>query len=133
MSNFHRKPEYIKNLSRDLRKIQTESEKLLWERLRWKKLDYLKFLRQKPIFAYRQNNWLGRFYIADFYCHSLRLIIEVDWKIHNNKTRREYDRLRDEILKNNSYKILRFTNDDVSYGIDNIINEILRFKNSILP
>jgi very-short-patch-repair endonuclease len=127
MSHFYGKPEYIKNLSRELRKWQTKAEMLLWKRLRYQKVDSLRFLRQKPIFAYRQNNWFDRFYIADFYCHSLKFIIEIDWWIHSKADRIEYDKLRDEILKNNEYKILRFTNDEVTFGIENVISEITAF------
>ena len=78
MSHFYRKPEYITDLSRKLKKWQTKAEILLWKRLRKQKVNSLRFLRQKPIFAYRQSNQFDRFYIADFYCHSLRLIIEID-------------------------------------------------------
>ena len=57
-----------------LRKHQTESEKLLWEILKNKRMLGLRFKRQHPIDKY----------IADFYCHSLKLVIEVDGKIHFN-------------------------------------------------
>jgi very-short-patch-repair endonuclease len=128
MTIIYRKPEYIKDLSRWLRKWQTGTEELLWRRLRYQKVDFLRFLRQKPIFAYRQSNGMDRFYIADFYCHSLGLIIEIDWWIHTEADRIEYDRLRDEILKNNDYTILRFTNDEVINDIDNVIKTIKSFK-----
>jgi very-short-patch-repair endonuclease len=125
MSHFYRKPEYIKSISRKLRKWQTEAEILLWHKLRYQKVNSLRFLRQKPIFAYKQDNWFDRFYIADFYCHAQRLIIEVDWWIHSEMDRIEYDKLRDEILKNNEYRILRFTNDEVINYIENVINVII--------
>jgi len=50
---YYKKPDYIKILSRELRKNQTESENILWEFLRNKKLNWFKFHRQKPIFAYK--------------------------------------------------------------------------------
>ncbi len=128
MSDFHIKPEYIKNISRQLRKWQTESEKLLWKILRKQKINSLKFLRQKPIFAYKQDNQIDRFYIADFYCHSLKLIIEIDWLIHNKKERIEYDDMRDRILKNNNYTVLRFTNNEIKTDINSVINKIILFS-----
>ncbi len=57
-----------------LRKNQTESEKFLWEILKNKQMLGLRFKRQHPIDKF----------IADFYCHSLKLVIEVDGKIHFN-------------------------------------------------
>lgn len=117
---FYKKPDYIKDLSKKLRQNQTQSEKMLWEKLRWKKINWLIFHRQKTLFAFRENNWLDRFYIADFYCHSKRLIIELDWKIHDSENQKEYDKIREEILKNNNFKIIRFKNEEIIKNIDKI-------------
>lgn len=57
-----------------LRKNMTEGEKVLWGYLKGG-LNGLKFRRQHPI----------GIYIADFYCHSVKLIIELDGKIHNTR------------------------------------------------
>ena len=51
-----------------LRKNMTEPEKILWNELKNRKLKRLKFRRQHPLL----------FYIADFYCHGQRLVIEID-------------------------------------------------------
>ncbi|MDP3381323.1 MAG: DUF559 domain-containing protein [bacterium] len=61
-------PKYIVELSKELRQQQTEAEEILWEVLRNRKLNNLKFRRQHPF---------GR-YIADFYCDELRIVIELD-------------------------------------------------------
>ncbi|MFC1798046.1 endonuclease domain-containing protein [Patescibacteria group bacterium] len=61
-------PRYIVELSKELRQKQTESEEILWEVLRNRKLNNLKFRRQHPF---------GR-YIADFYCDEIKLVIELD-------------------------------------------------------
>jgi cyclase len=66
-----------------LRKNPTEEEKILWERLKAKKLG-VKFRRQHPIWNY----------IADFYCHELKLVIEVDGSIHDVKEIRDNDAIR---------------------------------------
>ena len=55
-----------------LGKSETDAEKILWERLRNKQLLGLKFRRQHPI----------NIFIVDFYCHKIKLVVEVDGKIH---------------------------------------------------
>jgi very-short-patch-repair endonuclease len=62
-----------------LRKTPTPSENILWQVLRNRKLDGKKFVRQFPIiFEYQGRK---RFFVADFYCHEAKLIIELDGKI----------------------------------------------------
>jgi very-short-patch-repair endonuclease len=85
----------ITSLARELRKNQTLSEILVWNILRRKKLSGYKFLRQHPIFYRIDKKWVD-FYVADFYCAKLKLIIEVDGKIHEEQT--EYDKERDSRL-----------------------------------
>ena len=133
MTYFYKKPEYIIGLSRELRKWQTESEILLWDKIKNRQIDWLKFLRQKPVFAFKDSNWSNRFYIADFYCYSIKLIIELDGLIHDEKERKEYDIIRDEIIKNYNYTILRFTNHQIKTDIENIINEIKSFVPKLNP
>jgi very-short-patch-repair endonuclease len=100
----------IKLLARNLRKNQTSSEKLLWEVLRRKNLSGYKFLRQHPIFYRINNNWV-EFFIADFYCAGLKLIIELDGKIHENN--KEYDSERDlKLLKKGIY-VVRIKNEEL--------------------
>ncbi len=121
---FYRKPDYIKELSKKLRNNHTKSEMLLWEYLKWKQINWLRFHRQKPIFAFREDKWFDRFYIADFYCHEKRLIVELDWEVHSSNSQKDYDKIRDEILKNNSYNILRFSNDEVFNNISFVLDKI---------
>ena len=64
----------IHKQARELRKRQTKAEKVLWDFLTNHKLQ-VKFRRQHPI---------GKF-IADFYCHNLKLVIEADGEIHQKK------------------------------------------------
>ena len=65
---------------KELRKNQTKAEEILWFELRNNKLG-AKFKRQHSIGGY----------IADFYCHTLKLVIEIDGGIHKSKEQREYD------------------------------------------
>lgn len=111
-------------LARDLRKNQTTSERLLWEVLRARKFSGYKFLRQHPIFYRIAKSWVD-FYIADFYCNKLKLVIELDGKIH--ETQEEYDKERDEKLKEKGIQVIRFKNE-----ILNNINDVKELINSII-
>ena len=121
---FYKRPQYIKDLSKSFRQKQTETERILWEKLKWKQINWLIFHRQKTIFAFREDNWLDRFYIADFYCHTKKLIIEIDWWVHNNKNQKEYDQIRDEILNNNNYTVIRFKNEEVLSNLNWVMEKI---------
>lgn len=100
------------------RKNETESEKILWNKLLRRKYLGYKFVRQKPI---------GRF-IADFYCSELGLVIEVDGDSHNYK--KERDLLRDKYLKCCGIKTIRIKSDDVINNIEKIEKLI---RNSFNP
>jgi leucyl-tRNA synthetase len=110
----------ISLLARDLRNNQTPSEKKLWEVLRRKDLFGYKFLRQHPIF-YRIDKNRVDFYIADFYCARLMLIIELDGSSHVG--REEYDQDRDKKLASKGLSVFRFKNDELK-DINSIIGEI---------
>jgi len=94
----------IRNNSRELRKNMTDSEKLLWEELRGRKLNGFKFLRQHPV-LYQGNLVRYNYFIADFYCYKKKAVIEIDGPIHEGS--REYDSFRDEEMKNLGLHILR--------------------------
>ena len=130
---FYKKPQYIKGLSKSFRHNQTKTEDVLWEKLKWKQINWLKFHRQKTIFAFREESWLDRFYIADFYCHTKRLIIEIDWWVHNNKNQKEYDEIRDEIFKNNNYTVIRFKNEEVLNNLNWVIEKIKLYLFNLSP
>jgi leucyl-tRNA synthetase len=104
----------ITELARDLRKRQTPCEILVWNILRRRKLSGYKFLKQHPIF-YSIRNHLVDFYIPDFYCAKLRLIIEVDGKIHERQC--EYDQERDSKLLEKGIRVFRIKNEELT-GIE---------------
>lgn len=85
--------EVAKTVCRELRKNSTKVEKILWEYLRNRNLLNKKFYRQYPLFY----DLTGResFFVADFYCHEEKLVIELDGEYH------KYRRLR--ILKEQVY------------------------------
>ena len=106
--------------AKELRKNITEAEQTLWELIRGRKLCKAKFYRQRPIY-YQVNDQI-HFYIADFCCDELKLVIEVDGGYHNDT--QEQDQLRDRILEGLGYNTLRLTNEQILNDIDSSINVI---------
>jgi len=105
--------DYITKLSQELRKKTTEVEKIMWELLRNKQLSWVKFRRQHPFWRY----------IADFYSDEAKLVIELDWKIHENQ--KEYDEIRDEIISKYWVRILRVNNDEIINDLEKVIEKIV--------
>jgi very-short-patch-repair endonuclease len=66
---------------------------------------------------------LGRF-IADFYCHEAKLAIEIDGSIHDLIKNAEYDEGRSIELAENEIKILRFSNSDIYFCLDLVLEQI---------
>lgn len=102
-------------VAKELRLHETEAEKLLWSKLSHKQLG-VRFRRQHPIYSY----------VADFYCHSHRLVVEVDGPIHDTEENESYDTFRTEGFKEFDIKVLRFTNKEVLHDIDRVIEIIER-------
>ena len=101
-----------------LRRNETKAEKLLWEKLRNNQLEGLKFRRQHPV----------NIYIADFYCHKFKLIIELDGDYHDQEEQKQKDEVRTEVLRLNDLKIIRFKNEEVEQDINQVLTTI---KNKI--
>lgn len=100
----------IKELSRDLRKRSTPSEKIIWELLRNRKFMGFKFLRQYPI-MYGNYDTHKLFFIADFYCAEKKLVVELDGVVHDFQ--KDYDENRDEIIAEKGLTVIRFKNEEV--------------------
>lgn len=96
---------------RDLRRKQTTSEAILWNELRNNKLGY-KFKRQYSIVNY----------VVHFYCHKVKLAIELDGHIHIKTI--EYDRYRSEYLKSLGITELRYNNDELVSNIRLVLEKI---------
>lgn len=94
-----------------LRKNMTEAEKMLWNRLNKSQLG-VRFKAQHPI----------DIFIADFYCHRHKLVIELDGGIHEKQ--QEYDEWRTDELKYLGIKVIRFTNNEVFKDIDGVVEKI---------
>ncbi|WP_251795793.1 MULTISPECIES: endonuclease domain-containing protein [unclassified Arenibacter] len=107
-----------------LREQMTETEIILWNRLKDNKEEGYKFRRQHPIHKF----------IVDFYCHQAKLIIEIDGKYHESDHQKQYDLDRSKILTFQGLKILRFTNEEIMNDIENVIKKIKQnIKNDSLP
>ena len=103
-----------------MRADATDAEALLWEELRARRLEKLKFKRQVPIAGY----------IVDFVCMKHKLIIEVDGVQHAGSG---YDRVRDAKLKSLGFHTLRFWNDEVECEIESVCDTIIATINEMHP
>ncbi|GIV07774.1 MAG: hypothetical protein KatS3mg017_0976 [Fimbriimonadales bacterium] len=108
-------PEYLKQLCREARMNPTPPEAFLWECLRDRRLNGLKFRRQHAI---------GR-YIADFYCHEARLIIELEGSVHDEPQQATYDAIRFETLQAQGFRVLRIRNEELRDNPQAVLARIL--------
>jgi very-short-patch-repair endonuclease len=100
--------------ARLLRHKETDEEKLLWQRLCRNQLCGYRFKRQHPIADY----------VADFYCHKLKLVIEIDGASHNQSEQIFYDEIRTRVMNEFGLRVLRFSNEEVFHNIDQVIETI---------
>ncbi|TIV93403.1 MAG: endonuclease domain-containing protein [Mesorhizobium sp.] len=103
-----------RNFARSMRREPTEAEDRLWQELRGRRLDNIKFRRQVPT---------GR-YVADFVCAEARLIVEIDGSQHAES---RHDQERDAELKARGFRVLRFWNDDVLKELDAVCDTIIAY------
>lgn len=96
-----------------LRKEMTVTEKLLWEKVCKNQLG-TRIRRQHPIWKF----------IADFYCHEVKLVIEIDGDIHLNADNKKYDISRDIVLNEFRIEVPRFTNHQVINEMNDVIKKI---------
>ncbi|RWL38657.1 endonuclease domain-containing protein [Mesorhizobium sp. M2E.F.Ca.ET.209.01.1.1] len=103
-----------RNFARSMRREPTEAEDRLWQELRGRRLDNIKFKRQVP---------MGR-YVADFICAEAKLIVEIDGSQHAES---RHDQERDAELKARGFRVLRFWNDDVLKELDAVCDTIIAY------
>lgn len=111
----------IRKIVRNLRKDMTVSEKKLWQELRNRKLEGKKFNRQHPIF-YESNNNEHFFFVADFFCHESKLVIELDGPIHDFQRDKDYE--RDLTIQELGLKVLHIRNEE--------LEDMKKVKNKII-
>ena len=97
-----------------MRKNPTEVERAMWKIFRKFRQSGFPFHRQHPI----------EFYIVDFYCHNLRLVIEVDGEIHTEKEMQSHDEGRTGELERFGIKVIRFTNSQILHDSDLVVEKI---------
>ncbi len=107
-------------LAEELRAKMTPAEKILWNAIKINEW-HLKFRRQHPV----------SIYIADFYCHQVKLVIELDGGYHDNKEVKIYDEARENDIKKFDISVLRFKNEEVFNNLENVLNKIAATINNL--
>jgi very-short-patch-repair endonuclease len=102
--------------ARDLRKTSTDAERRLWSRLRGERLGGHVFCRQHPLAGY----------IADFYCHAARLVVELDGGQHYEPDAVAHDQRRTEAMEREGIRVIRFSDYDAMKDTDAVARTILR-------
>ena len=100
-------------MAREHRNNSTPAEEVLWNYLKTKPFG-IKFRRQHPY----------SIYILDFYCHSLKLVIEVDGSIHNLEDVKRNDIERQRLLEKDGLRVARFTNDELIHNYEKVIQDL---------
>ena len=111
---FYNAKPHIFEKAKVLRDNMTPAELILWEHLKGKQMLGLRFRPQHPI----------DIFIADFYCHPVRLVIEVDGGIHKTTDRKAYDIGREAELNEWGIHVIRFTNDEIEHNLEFVIGQI---------
>ena len=99
-------------IAKILRLNMTRQEKHLW----------YDFLRYYPVKIYKQR--IIDNFIADFYCHQARLVIELDGSQHYTPEGKSYDEARTDVLERYGLYVLRFSNSDVDDRFDGVCHMI---------
>ncbi len=104
-----------KERRKNLRNLPTMAELVLWQKLKQSQLGH-KFRRQQSI----------GYYIVDFYCPEVKIVVEIDGSIHGERDRPEKDTQRQQWLEEQGFTILRYRNDQIKYEIDPVLQDIKR-------
>jgi very-short-patch-repair endonuclease len=99
-----------------LRKNMTPAERVMWDELKNRRTFKIRFRRQHPV----------DIFIVDFYCHEIKLAIEIDGEVHLQENVFEYDDGRTHDLEKYGIKVLRFTNVEVVNHRGRVIKMILK-------
>ena len=95
----------------------TEAEKIMWSKLRDRRLEGVKFKRQKPIAGY----------IVDFVALDMKLIVEIDGGRHAERV--QEDAARSKVLEESGYHVVRFWNHDVLGNIEGVLESLVQELN----
>ena len=120
---FLRNNPALKQRRQELRRNQTEAEKVIWAHLRNKQFYGMKFFRQYSIGPY----------ILDFYCPTVKLAVELDGGQHSECEHREYDYARSEYLKAQGIDVMRFWNHDVLLDMGSVLTKLTERVTPLCP
>lgn len=109
-----------KRTCRDLRRFSTSAERLFWNKVRDRRFLGLKFYRQYPLFVDLDGR--ETFFVADFYCHERRFVVEIDGKIHDYH--RQHDAARSEVMNSLGISVVRFKNHEIENGLDSVLKSL---------
>jgi len=101
--------------ARELRQVETETEKILWESLRGKRLNGLKFRRQHPY----------EHYVLDFFCVKHQLVVELDGSVHDVLDQTAYDEERTSFLNEHGLCVIRFRNEEIKKKLPSVLRRIV--------
>ena len=113
---------YRVQLAREARANLTSAESRLWWRLRDRRLEFRKFVRQKILGRYR----------VDFYCHDEKLVVELDGLYHDSSEQQIADQLRTEWLETQGLKVIRFRNEDIMENLESVL-EVIKLSFTPFP
>ena len=113
-SMFYGAAPILFQLAKELRLNETEAENYLWKFLSRSQFKGYRFKRQHPIL----------YFVADFYCHKTKTVIEVDGGYHRLPEQYEYDVNRNYELSELGIQVIRFTNEEVLFDIENVLKKI---------
>jgi len=101
-------------LAKKLRGRMTQAEILMWDTLKNKQFKGYKFRRQHPVHQF----------IVDFYCHELKLIIEIDGKYHESEEQKNQDLNRTEMIEFQGISEIRFTNEEIIHDRGSVLKKL---------
>ncbi|HTB51587.1 MAG TPA: acetylglutamate kinase [Ferruginibacter sp.] len=110
---FYGATKLIFEKAEELRNRMTEAEEILWNAIKINDF-HLKFRRQHPI----------SLYVADFYCHAIKLVIELDGGYHENEEVKRNDVVRENNIKDFGITVLRFKNEEITSNLENVLQKI---------
>lgn len=104
----------LREYARQNRANMTDAERVLWNCLRNRGVAGKRFMRQHIIGDY----------IVDFVCEDYGLIIEVDGGYHSEPSQMQSDELRTQFLQSMGFRVIRFSNEEILFNIDSVIEKI---------
>ncbi len=111
---FYNAKPIIFERAKAMRNEMTQAETKVWGLLSSKKMLGYRFKAQHSI----------DIFIADFYCHELKIVIEIDGGIHRSKEQKDYDIGREAELECFDIRVIRFTNEEVEKDIERVRKKI---------